>query len=258
MSRLRKRLLRQLAQASHDYRLIEPNDQIMVAVSGGKDSLSLLYLLRQIQRRAPFGFSLVAVTLDQGQPGFNADRLSDYFEAERYDYRIVREDTYSIVQAKASNGKPYCSLCARLRRGVLYNVAVRLGANKIALGHHRNDFMETLLLNLFFTGQIKSMAPRLQSDDGRNVVIRPLVYCAEAELAAFAQERGFPIAGCGICSAQANHQRAQVKRLIEQLGASNPNLPGNLFAALQRVRPTHLLDRQLLQRLGLDPSAPRS
>jgi tRNA 2-thiocytidine biosynthesis protein TtcA len=252
MSRLRKRLLGLLARASHDFRLIEPGDRIMAAISGGKDSLTMLYLLEQIRRRAPFGFSLIAVCLDQGQPGFPAQQLSDYLQAEGYEYRMVREDTYSIVRDKLVPEKTACSLCSRLRRGVLYNVAVELQATKIALGHHRDDMIETLLLNLLFSGQIKAMAPRLRSDDGRNVVIRPLTYCQEADLAAFADEMAFPVAACRVCGSQENLQRQRVKRMIRELGEENDNIPGNLFAALGTVRPGHLLDLALRRQVGID------
>jgi len=252
MSHLEKSLLRALARASHDYRLLEDGDRIMVAVSGGKDSLCLLHLLRQIQRRTPFDFELVAVTLDQGQPGFVSQRLAKHYAQGGYEFRIVAEDTYSIVQEKLRPGDTACSLCSRLRRGVLYNAAVELGANKIALGHHRDDLLETLLLNLLYSGQIKSMAPRLRSDDGRNVVIRPLIYCDERELAALAAELQLPVVPCGTCSAPENQRRVRVKRLIEELHADNDNVRGSLFAALGAVRASHLLDRNLMQRLGLE------
>jgi tRNA 2-thiocytidine biosynthesis protein TtcA len=251
-TRLEKRLLAQVAQASADFRLIEPGDRILVAVSGGKDSHALLCLLRLIAAKAPFDFSLVAVNLDQGHPGFPRQTLPDYFEREGYDYRIVRQDTYSIVKSTIPAGKTQCSLCSRLRRGILYNVAQELGATKIALGHHRDDLIETLLLNVLYSGQIKAMPPRLRSDDGRNVVIRPLVYCAEEELSAFAAERAFPIIPCDLCGSQPNLQRQRVKALIAALHAENPNVRGNLFAALGNVRPSQLCDRKLAAALGLE------
>lgn len=251
ISRLERRLLGQVARASREFRLIEPGDRVMVAVSGGKDSLGLLHLLRRLQQRAPFGFSLVAVNLDQGQPGFPSEVLPEYFAREGYDYRVVREDTYSIVKEKVPAGRTACSLCSRLRRGVLYNVAVELGATKLALGHHRDDVLETLLLNLLYGGQLRAMPARLRSDDGRNVVIRPLVHCAERDLQAFADERAFPIIPCDICGSQANHRRLYVKRLLAELERENPKLRGNLYAALGNVRPTHLYDTALLAALGL-------
>ncbi|HYO95311.1 MAG TPA: tRNA 2-thiocytidine(32) synthetase TtcA [Polyangiaceae bacterium] len=251
MDRLEKRLLDSVARASAQFRLLEPGDKVMVAVSGGKDSMALLYLLREIQRKAPFDFSLVAVNVDQGHPGFPKETLPSYFEAEGYDYRIVEEDTYSIVQAKVPAGKTYCSLCSRLRRGILYNIAQELGATKIALGHHRDDVVETLLLNLFYSGQLKAMPPRLRSDDGRNVVIRPLLYVSEAELMEFAEQRAFPIIPCDLCGSQEHLQRKQVKKLLDELDAKNPYVRRNLLAALGNVRPTHLLDAKLSAALGL-------
>jgi tRNA 2-thiocytidine biosynthesis protein TtcA len=210
-----------------------------------------LYLLREIQRRAPFEFSLVAVNLDQGHPGFPKRVLPEYFEREGYEYRVIEENTYAIVKEKVPATKTYCSLCSRLRRGILYNVAQDLGATKIALGHHRDDVIETLLLNLFYSGQIKAMPPRLRSDDGRNVVIRPLCHCSEAEIAELARERAFPIIPCDLCGSQDNLQRKRVKDLIARLEAENENVRGNLFAALANVRPSHLYDREVWRRFGV-------
>jgi tRNA 2-thiocytidine biosynthesis protein TtcA len=251
MQRVEDRLLRQVARASSDFSLLEPGDRVMVAVSGGKDSHALLYLLREIARRAPFEFSLVAVNVDQGHPGFPKAVLPEYFTREGYEFEIVQEDTYSVVKEKVPVGKTTCSLCSRLRRGILYTTAVRLGCTKIALGHHRDDVIETLLLNLFFSGQTKAMPPRLRSDDGRNVVIRPLVYAAEADLAAFAEEKAFPIIPCDLCGSQEQLQRKRVKALLTTLEAENPNVRRNILAALGNVRPTHLLDHGLRARLGL-------
>ena len=248
--RLEKRLLRQMGRASRDHRLIEPGDRILVGISGGKDSWALLYLLRQLQRRAPFEFSFVAVNLDQGHPGFPVHVLRDYLEEEGYEHRLIKHDTYSIVLDKIAPGKTQCSLCSRLRRGILYNAAVDLGCTKIALGHHRDDAIETLLLNLFYSGRIKSMPPRLTSDDGRNVVIRPLINCAEEEIAHFARLKGFPIVPCDLCGSQPNLQRQQVKRLLSDLNDANPKVKGNLYAALHKVVPSHLMDLGLRERLG--------
>ncbi|MFO7179793.1 MAG: tRNA 2-thiocytidine(32) synthetase TtcA [Pseudomonadota bacterium] len=245
MDRLEKRLIDSVARASADFRLLEPGDRVLVAVSGGKDSHALLYLLREIQRRAPFPFSLVAVNVDQGHPGFPKRLLPEYFEREGYEYRIVEEDTYSVVKSKIPENKTYCSLCSRLRRGILYTVAVELGATKIALGHHRDDAIETLLLNLFYAGQIKSMPPRLVSDDGRNVVVRPLIYASEADLAAFAEQKRFPIVPCDLCGSQEHLHRKRMKQLVAELSRENPHVPNNLFAALGNVRPSHLLDTRL-------------
>jgi tRNA 2-thiocytidine biosynthesis protein TtcA len=215
----------------------------------------LLYLLREIKRRAPFSFSLIAVNVDQGHPGFPKERLPSYFEREGYAYRVIEEDTYSVVKAKVPENKTYCSLCSRLRRGILYTVAVELGATKIALGHHRDDAIETLMLNLFYSGQIKAMPPRLVSDDGRNVVIRPLIYASEADLAEFAERKAFPIVPCDLCGSQEQLQRKQVKRLLDELGDKNPHVRNNLFAALGNVRASHLLDKKLTRLLGAEAAA---
>ncbi len=245
MDRLEHRLLGQVARASADFALLEPDDRVLVAVSGGKDSHALLYLLRELRKRTPFAFSMIAVNVDQGHPGFPERLLPEFFEREGYEYRVVQEDTYSVVKEKVPEGKTYCALCSRLRRGILYTLAQDIGATKIALGHHRDDLIETLLLNLFYSGQIKAMPPRLRSDDGRNVVIRPLVYCAEQDLAEFASAKQFPIVPCDLCGSQENLQRKQVKRLIEELAAKNPHVKNNLFAALGNVRQSHLLDLAL-------------
>jgi len=245
LERLESRLLRKVARASSDFDLIEPNDRILVAVSGGKDSHALLHLLAQIQRRAPFPFSLFALNIDQGQPGFPKHVLPKYFEQMGYEYRIVTEDTYSVVKEKIPEGKTACSLCSRLRRGILYTQASEIGATKIALGHHRDDLIETLLLNLFYSGQIKAMPPRLVSDSKQHVVIRPLVYCTEAEIAAYAEQRAFPIIACNFCGSQPNLQRQRVKQLVSDLSRENANVPNSIMAALENVRPSHLLDREL-------------
>jgi tRNA 2-thiocytidine biosynthesis protein TtcA len=242
--------VRQIGRAAVEYGLIEDGDRIMVGVSGGKDSFTLLHCLRVLARRAPVRFTVTAVTLDQGHPGFPAEALAAWYRDQGYEHRIVREDTYSIVKEKIAPGRTTCSLCSRLRRGILYNVAVEMGMTKIALGHHRDDLIETLLLNLFYSGQIKSMPPRLVSDDGRNVVIRPLCLSAEEEIAAFAREAGFPIIPCDLCGSQENLRRKRVKRLIADLAGEHADVPGNLLAALSNVRPSHLLDRQLQARLG--------
>jgi tRNA 2-thiocytidine biosynthesis protein TtcA len=252
---LERRLLSQVARTSHEYRLIEPDDRILVAVSGGKDSMTLLYLLREIRKRAPFDFSLLAVNLDQGHPGFPEHVLPEYFAREGYEYRILKEDTYSIVKAKIPAGKTYCSLCSRLRRGILYSVARELGATKIALGHHRDDAIETLLLNLFYSGQMKAMPPRLVSDDGQNVVIRPLALCAEKDIAALAAAKQFPIVPCDLCGSQDNLKRQQIKRLLADLERENPLLRANLTAALGNVRPSHLFDKKLYGAAGAEPAS---
>ena len=252
MERLERRLLNLVARASKDHDMLEPGDRIMVCLSGGKDSYAMMKLLGHIQRRVPFDLSLVAVNLDQGQPGFEQQVITDWCEEHGFEHHMVMRDTYSIVKEKVPEGKTTCSLCSRLRRGILYSTAVELGATKIALGHHRDDLIETLLLNALYAGQLKSMPPRLRSDDGRNTIIRPLAYCPEANLARYAELQAFPILPCDLCGSQENLQRKQVKRLIASLAESNANVPGNLFAALSNVRPTHLLDGDLRDALGID------
>jgi len=247
---LTHRLLGHVGRASRDFGLLEPGDHVMVAISGGKDSYTMLDLLRQLQRRAPFPFSLVAVNIDQGHPGYPRHILEDYLAREGYPAEFVIEDTYTVVKEKVPEGKTYCSLCSRLRRGILYTTATRLGATKIALGHHREDLTETLLLNLFYAGQIKSMPPRLVSDDGAHVVIRPLCYAAEEDIAEYARLRAYPILPCDLCGSQENLKRKRVKQLISDLHAENPNVRGNLFAALGNVRPSHLLPEKLSPLLG--------
>jgi tRNA 2-thiocytidine biosynthesis protein TtcA len=249
VSRLERKLLGQLAQASADFELLEPNDRVMVAVSGGKDSMALLHLLRKIQRRVPFKFELIAVNLDQGHPGFPKHVLPEYFTKEGHDFRIIEEDTLSIVQEKTPEGGTYCALCSRLRRGILYNVAEQLCATRIALGHHRDDSIETLMLNLFYSGQLKAMPAKLRSDDGRNVVIRPLIYCAESDIADFAVEQAFPIVPCNLCGSQENLKRQEVKRLLSKLEQDNPQLRNSLLAALGNVRASHLLDPNLTTKI---------
>ncbi len=251
-SRLERKLLRRMSRASQDYSMIEAGDRVMACVSGGKDSFVMLHLLRQLQRKVPFTFSLVAVNLDQKQPGFPDHVLPAWLDDQGYEHRIIEKDTYSIVIDKIPEGKTYCSLCSRLRRGILYSTAVELGATKIALGHHRDDIIETLLLNLFYSGQLKAMPPILKSDDGRNTVIRPLAYCPEEDLAELAELVGFPIIPCDLCGSQEHLHRKKIKRLLNELHGENPTVKGNLFAALGNVRPTHLLDRDLWAALGLD------
>lgn len=253
LSRTEHRLLKRVSKASVDFKLIEPGDRIMVGVSGGKDSYGMMHLLRLLQRKAPFDFELLAVNLDQGQPNFPGHLLEGWLEREGHPYQMIAEDTYSVVKANVPEGRTTCSLCSRLRRGILYSTAVKLGCTKIALGHHRDDLIETLLLNVFFSGQLKTMPPRLRSDDGRNVVIRPLVYCKEEELELLSQEQGFPIIPCDLCGSQENLQRQRVKRLIRELAGENDKVPGNIFASLGNVKPSHLLDKALREQVGMDP-----
>jgi tRNA 2-thiocytidine biosynthesis protein TtcA len=242
---LERRLLRDMGRAIGNHHLIEDGDRIMVAISGGKDSYGLLVLLRALQARAPVSFDLLAVHLDQGQPGYDGAPLERWLQAEGVPYKILRENTYAIVTDKIPEGKTYCSLCSRLRRGILYRVAGELGCNKIALGHHRDDALETLLLNLFFGGKLASMPPRLVSDDGRFVVIRPLAYAAEADLAALAEARGFPILPCRLCGSQDEAQRKQMKALLADLERKHPTLRQTMLAAIGNVVPSHLYGREV-------------
>jgi tRNA 2-thiocytidine biosynthesis protein TtcA len=255
--KLERRLLRATAEAIRDFELLSEGDRILVAVSGGKDSYTLLHVLMRLRERAPIDFDLVAVNLDQGQPGYPAHVVEGHFKAVGVPYRMLHRDTYSVVRRLVPEGKTTCPVCSRLRRGVLYNAAVEMGCTKIALGHHRDDLIETLLLSAFYAGALKSMPPKLRSDDGRNVVIRPLCYAAEDDIAAFAEEMSFPIVPCDLCGSQPNLRRKRVKRLLAELSAEHPAVKGNLLNALGKVVPAHLLDRRLLSELaaatGKDP-----
>ncbi len=242
---LQTRLLRQVGQTISDYGLIEAGDKVMVCLSGGKDSYGLLDLLLVLQHRAPIRFDLVAVNLDQKQPGFPAHVLPEYLTSIGIPYRIEERDTYSIVKRLIPEGQTTCSLCSRLRRGHLYRVATELGATKIALGHHRDDILETLLLNLLFTGKLKTMPPKLRSKDGRHLVIRPLAAVREAELARYAEQRSFPIIPCDLCGSQEDLKRKEAKAFLREWEHRAPGCTDSMFAALSNVAPSLLLDRQL-------------
>jgi tRNA 2-thiocytidine biosynthesis protein TtcA len=242
---LERRLLRDVGRAIGDYDLIENGDRILVAMSGGKDSYAMCVLLAALRERAPVAFELVAVHLDQGQPGYDGAPLEAWLAAQDMPYKVLHENTYAVVTEKIPEGKTYCSLCARLRRGILYRAAADLRCNKIALGHHRDDALETLLLNLFFGGKLASMPPKLTSDDGRFVVIRPLAYAAESDLAAFAEARRFPILPCKLCGSQEDAQRKQMKAMLAELERKHPTLRQTMLAAMGNVNPSHLFDRRL-------------
>lgn len=251
-----RRLKKALGQAVTRFRMIEQGDRVMVCLSGGKDSYTLLVLLDELRRRAPVEFELVPVHLDQHQPGYDGTPLRRWLEARGGEFHILSEDTYSVVIDKVPEGKTYCGLCSRLRRGILYTAAARLECTKIALGHHREDALETLLLNLFFDGQLKSMPPILRSDDGKHVVIRPLYQCAEADIVEFARARAFPILPCNLCGSQEGLWREQVATLLADLERRVPDVRASMLAALMNVRPTHLPDTGLWERLGLAPWEP--
>jgi tRNA 2-thiocytidine biosynthesis protein TtcA len=245
LNKLAKRLHRQVGQAIADFNMIEEGDKVMVCVSGGKDSYSLLDLLLSLRSRAPIRFDLVAVNLDQKQPGFPGHVLPQYLASRNVAFHIETQDTYSVVKRLIPEGKTMCSLCSRLRRGVLYRVARELGASKIALGHHRDDMLQTLFINMFFGGRIKSMPAKLISDDGKNIVIRPLAYVAEADLEHWATERAFPIIPCTLCGSQENLQRVQIRRMLRSWERDFPGRIDNLFRAMSHIVPSHLLDRNL-------------
>jgi len=250
-NRLKGRLESSVGKAIGDFNMIEDGDVVMVCLSGGKDSYTLLDILRTLQKRAPIDFKLIAMNLDQKQPGFPEDVLPNYLKNLGVDFHIEAQDTYSIVKEKIPEGKTTCSLCSRLRRGIIYKVAGELGANKIALGHHRDDMVETLFLNMFFGGKLKAMPPKLVTDKGDHVVIRPLAYCAEKDIARYARGMEFPIIPCNLCGSQENLQRQNIKQMLTDWERQYPGRSQTIFTAMQNVRPSHLLDGSLFDFKGI-------
>lgn len=250
--RLQARLRGQVGKAIADYKMIEDGDRVMVCLSGGKDSYTMLDLLLSLQRKAPVRFELLAVNLDQKQPGFPTQVLPQYLSGLAVPFRIVEQDTYSTVTKLVPEGKTMCGLCSRMRRGILYRVAAEEGIDKIALGHHRDDIVETMFLNMFYGGKLKAMPPKLLSDDGRNIVIRPLAYCTEAEIAKYARVRNFPIIPCNLCGSQENLQRVQIKQMLQAWERETPGRINNLFHSLQNVAPSHLADPELFDFVNLN------
>lgn len=253
-NKLAKRLRRNVGQAIADFNMIEDGDKVMVCLSGGKDSFGLLDILLYLREHAPIHFDIVAVNLDQKQPGFPAEVLPDYLRSINVPFHIEDQDTYSIVKRVVPEGKTTCSLCSRLRRGILYRVAGELGATKIALGHHRDDILETLFLNMFFAAKLKAMPPKLVSDDGKNIVIRPLAYCSEQDMQAWAEVKHFPIIPCNLCGSQEQLQRKQIKQMLQEWHKRFPGRIETLFRSLQNVVPSHLADTRLFDFVGLRPS----
>ena len=252
LKKLQARLRGLVGKAIYDYKMIQEGDRVMVCLSGGKDSYTMLDLLLSLQRSAPIDFEILAVNLDQKQPGFPENVLPEYLSSLGVSYRIVEEDTYSTVTRVIPEGKTMCGLCSRLRRGILYRVATEESATKIALGHHRDDIVETLFLNMFHGGRIKAMPPKLLSDDQKHLVIRPLAYCPEKDIQRYANARNFPIIPCNLCGSQENLQRAKIKEMLQAWERENPGRMDSLFRSLQNVSPSQLADRELFDFAGLD------
>lgn len=245
LNKLQKRLRRDVGKAIADFNMIEDGDRVMVCLSGGKDSYTMLDILRNLQQSAPINFELIAVNLDQKQPGFPEEVLPNYLASLNIEYKIVEENTYSIVKEKIPEGKTTCSLCSRLRRGILYRTATELNINKIALGHHRDDMLQTVFLNMFYGGKLKGMPPKLMSDDGKHIVIRPLAYCKEKDIERYAQAKNFPIIPCNLCGSQPNLQRKVIKEMLREWDRHYPGRIETMFKAIQNVVPSHLCDNQL-------------
>jgi len=250
-NKLQKRLRRNVGRAIEDYNMIEAGDRVMVCLSGGKDSYAMLDILMNLQKTAPIHFELIAVNLDQKQPGFPEHVLPEYLRSLGITYHVIERDTYSVVKSVIPEGKTTCGLCSRLRRGTLYGFAEQIGASKIALGHHRDDIVETLFLNLFYAGRLKAMPPKLLADDKRNIVIRPMSYCRETDITEYAQQRDFPIIPCNLCGSQENLQRQVIKQMLAGWDKTHPGRVETIFAALQRVSPSQLADKNLFDFIHL-------
>lgn len=257
-NKLQKRLRRLAGTAITDYNMIENGDRVMVCLSGGKDSYAMLDILLTLKKIAPISFDVVAVNMDQKQPGFPEHVLPEYLDKLNIEYHIVEKDTYSVVKSVVPEGKTTCGLCSRLRRGTLYGFAEQIGATKIALGHHKDDIVETLFLNLFHGGRLKAMPPKLRADDGRNIIIRPLAYCREEDIALYAEEKGFPIIPCNLCGSQENLQRQAIKAMLTEWDKAHPGRVETIFSALQKVSPSQLADKELFDfiNLTIDRSEP--
>ncbi len=252
LNKLQKKLRRHTGQAIADFSMIEDGDKVMVCLSGGKDSYTMLDILLNLKKHAPISFDLIAVNLDQKQPGFPEHVLPNFLEAQGVPYHVIEEDTYSIVKEKVPEGKTTCALCSRLRRGIIYSWAAQNGISKIALGHHRDDIVETLFLNMFFGGKMKSMPPKLLSDDGQHIVIRPLAYCREKDIAKYAQLKEFPIIPCNLCGSQENLQRKVIKEMLKDWDRKHPGRIESIFNATRNVAPSHLLDPTLYDFQGFE------
>jgi tRNA 2-thiocytidine biosynthesis protein TtcA len=251
-STIEKKLLHYTGKAIADFNMIRSGDRVMVCLSGGKDSFTMLKLLQILRRRAHGKFELFAFTLDQAQPGWDESGLRQWLEANAVKYEILRQDTYSIVKSKIPEGQTYCSLCSRLRRGIIYTYAEENGFNKIALGHHRDDLIRTLLMSIFYNGEIRSMPPKLLSDNKKHIVIRPLTYCQENDIIEYAREQAYPIIPCNLCGSQENLMRQRIKALIDQLSLENPKIPSNILHALSSIKPSQLMDKKLWDFKGLE------
>lgn len=242
-SKIEKKLIHYINKGISNYKMIQTGDRVMVCLSGGKDSFTLLYLLNQLSIRSNYKFKLFAFTLDQAQPGWQDQKLRDWLDQHNIPFEIIRQDTYSIVKEKIPEGNTYCSLCSRLRRGIIYTYAQQHGFNKIALGHHRDDLIRTLLMSILYNGELKSMPPKLLSDNKRHILIRPMVYCQENDIAEFAKEKAFPIIPCSLCGSQENLARQRVKVLIDGLTRENEKVPSNILHALTAIKPSQLMDQ---------------